>query len=84
MMRGFESHCPRQKHCISLKREGWIKNYKKSNASLSEEIEDTKASLDNENIWLLGSKSDEEISGHLENITNLQDYLDWLLQQNAA
>lgn len=62
----------------------WIEDYENSNRSLSDEIRDIVHSISNENIWMLGSDSDEARRCHADNISNMAAYLDWLLAQDAA
>lgn len=39
------------------------------------EIDETQATISNENLWMLGSKTKEEEQMHLDNIENLNEYI---------
>ena len=51
----------------------WIDNIK--DKDITEEINDVKNSITNEELWLKGSDTSEEQSIHLENIANYKEYL---------
>ena len=55
-----------------------IEEFKKSELSLAEEIDDVKGTIDNERIWQNGSSSQEEIDMHEQNIADYEAYLEWL------
>ncbi len=42
--------------------------------TLQHEIEETKGTISNETCWLMGSSTDEEISGHMSNIEVQEEY----------
>lgn len=56
----------------------WIEEFKNSNKSISEEIEDVKGTISNERLWVKGSETPEQIQMHEENIAELEEFLDWL------
>ena len=39
------------------------------------EIEDTQGAISNENIWMLGSETKDEEQMHIDNMTNLNEYV---------
>ncbi len=39
------------------------------------EIDETQATISNENLWMLGSKTKEEEQMHLDNMENLNEYI---------
>ena len=56
----------------------WIKKFKKSGSDYAGEIEEIEGTISNENIWMHGSSSEEEIQMHMQNIADLTAYLAWL------
>lgn len=55
-----------------------IEEFKESNISLEDEIDDIRGTIDNERIWQNGSSSQEEIDMHEQNIADYEAYLEWL------
>jgi hypothetical protein len=49
-------------------------------AMIEGELEQVRGMLSNENLWLLGSNTDEESQMHTENIANLEEYKTLLLK----
>lgn len=39
------------------------------------EIEETQATISNENLWVLGSETKEEEQMHIDNMANLNEYI---------
>ena len=39
------------------------------------EIEETQATISNENLWMLGSATKEEEQMHIDNMANLNEYI---------
>nr|DAV02856.1 MAG TPA: hypothetical protein [Bacteriophage sp.] len=39
------------------------------------EIDETKTTISNENLWMLGSETKEEEQMHLDNMENLNEYI---------
>lgn len=39
------------------------------------EIEETQATISNENLWMLGSETKEEEQMHIDNMANLNEYI---------
>lgn len=39
------------------------------------EIDETKTTISNENLWMLGSETKEEEQMHLDNMANLNEYI---------
>ena len=39
------------------------------------EIEETQATISNENLWMIGSKTKEEEQMHVDNMANLNEYI---------
>lgn len=53
----------------------WVKE------NLLEQMEETRGTIANEKMWLLGSDTEEAIAGHAENIKLLCEYMDYLSTQ---
>ena len=60
----------------------WIEDFKAEGRDLQEEIDDIKGTISNEQLWLKGSFSEEEINNHKQNIVDLTAYLEWLRTEN--
>lgn len=39
------------------------------------EIEETQATISNENLWMIGSETNEEEQMHIDNMANLNEYI---------
>jgi hypothetical protein len=73
---------------IDIRHEPWIQNLLDENKCadvnnlsldvIKEEIDNTKADIDNQKIWEMGSSTIDEAFAHGENIASLQDYLSFL------
>ena len=55
----------------------WIDEFKQSNRSLVDEIEEIKQTIKNEELWMKGSYGEDE-QAHKQNIVELKEYLEWL------
>lgn len=62
----------------------WIMEYVSSDISLSDEIEDVEGAIKNEELWLKGSISEEDISLHSSNLKDLKAYHQWLTDRTNA
>ena len=53
----------------------WMEDVRIGDATIGEAMGEAELSLENEKVWLAGSKTEDEINGHLQAIANIELYL---------
>ena len=62
----------------------WKNEFIKDNRDIDEEIDDIEGTIDNEKLFQLGSKNEEESNCHASNIATLTEYLNWLKERKDS
>ena len=62
----------------------WVDEFIAENKNVTEEIEDVKCAISNERLWAKGAETEESVYMHEQNVAELEEYLEWLEEQQAA